>query len=124
MCPCYLRNGPSVAVLLSQPTVPPSTVPLIARRTLCEPAVLLPALPLVVLVDGVDMSFLRRLITSVLRHGFQCPFFGIRAVLQRPVFGVALWLFFGVRAVLRCPLFGVVLWLLLEFCYRAVSKSS
>ena len=122
--PATVEMVPAVVVPLPPPTVPLPAVPPLVGCTLCAHAVLPPALLSVVLVAGVYMSFLQRLLTSVLWRGFQRPFFGIRAVLGRPFFGIVLWSFFGVFDVLQRPFFGVVLWLLSVFCCRDVSKSS
>ena len=117
--PATGKTVPAVVVLM-----PPPAVPSLERRTRCAPALLPPALPLVVLVAGVDMNFIRRLLTSVIRSGFQRPFFGFRAVLRRSFFGVFLWSFFSVRAFFRRPFFGVVIWFLSSFCCCSVSKIS
>ena len=86
--------------------MPPTVVPQIVRRTLYTPAVIPPALPSVVLVAGMYISFLWRLLTSVLRRGFQRPFFGVRYFLRRPFLVVIIWSFFGVRC---CQSFVIAL---------------
>ena len=84
--PATGKTVPDFVFPMSPPVVPP-----LASCTLCVTAVLPPAPPPVVLVDGVDMPFLQRLLMFVLRRGFQRPFFGVRTVIQRPFFSVVLW---------------------------------